>query len=105
MFKALCEALELPLRGKPFSEPCFWKMNMVPMKTRRFMQLSLYGSPGQTTITNRRVSKFCVGWRSQSANIFDLESISLGKPRNIVPWPECQPEFQVNCQNRNESKS
>ena len=25
MFKPLCEAPELPLRGKPFSEPCFWK--------------------------------------------------------------------------------
>ena len=41
----------------------------------------------------RRGSKFCVDWRYQCPHIFDLNSNSLGKPGNMVPWPEHQPEF------------
>ena len=54
-------------------------------------QLFKYGSPGQTTMTMSRVSKFCARGRSQSPNIFDLESIYRGKLGIIEPWPECQP--------------
>ena len=56
-------------------------------------QFSLYGSPGQTTITMSRVSKFCARGRSQSINIFDLESHYMEKHGNIEPWPECPPEL------------
>ena len=54
-------------------------------------QVSLYGSPGQTTMTMSRVSKFCARGRSQSINIFHLDSTYLGILGVIEPWPECQP--------------
>ena len=98
------------LRGGRFAGIYFQNLvleevNMLPMNICVSEQLSLYGSRGRTTITMSRASKLCARGRSQSQNMFYMESTSLGKPRNVVPWSECQPEFPVNCQHRNESKS
>ena len=51
------------------------------------------GSPGQTTMLMRRAAKFWVEPRSPFSEIFYQESKTIGKPPNIVSWPECQPEF------------
>ena len=45
--------------GIHFQNLVLENMNMLPMKIYVSEQLSLYGSPGQTTITMSRVSKFC----------------------------------------------
>ena len=45
---------------------------------------------------SRHGSKFCVDWRYQCSDIFDLRSTSLGKPGHIILWPDCQPEFPGN---------
>ena len=79
--------------GIHFQNLVLEKMNMLPMKICVSEQLSLYGSPGQTTITMSRVSKFCARGRSQSINIFHLESNYIETPGNIEPWPECPPEL------------
>ena len=41
----------------------------------------------------RRASKFCAKPRSPFSEISHQESKTIGKPSNIVSWPECQPEF------------
>ena len=51
------------------------------------------GSPGQTTMLMRRAAKFCVEPRSPFSEIFHQESKNIGKPLNIVSWPECRTEF------------
>ena len=51
------------------------------------------GSPGQTTMLTRRASKFCEEPRSPFSNISHQDPETIGKPPNIVPWPECRPEF------------
>ena len=51
------------------------------------------GSPGQTTMLTRRAAKFCVKPRSPFSEISNHEPKTIGKPPNIVSWPECQPEF------------
>ena len=49
------------------------------------------GSPGQTTMLTRRAAKFCVEPRSPFSEISHQKSKTIGKPSNIVSWPECQP--------------
>ena len=51
------------------------------------------GSPANLTITARTASKFCARSRSQSQNIFDLDSISWVISGSWEPWPECHWEF------------
>ena len=51
------------------------------------------GSPGQTTMLMRFVSKFCVEPRSPFSNISHQDPKTIWKTPNIVSWPECQPEF------------
>ena len=41
----------------------------------------------------RRASKFCAKPRSPFSEIYHQESKTIGKPQNIVSWPECRPEF------------
>ena len=79
--------------GIHFQNLVLEKMNMLPVKICVSEQLSLYGSPGQATITMSHASKFCAKGRSQSIHIFHLESNYLEKTGNIEPWPECPPEF------------
>ena len=59
-------------------------MNMVILEIRPKHTSFENGSPGQTTMLIRFVSKFCVEPRSPFSNISHYD---------IVPWPECQPEF------------
>ena len=49
------------------------------------------GSPGQTTMLTRRAAKFCAEPRSPFSEIFHYKSKTIGKPSNIVSWPECRP--------------
>ena len=51
------------------------------------------GSPEQTTMLMRRAAKFWVEPRPPFSESFHQESKNIGKPLNIVSWPECQPEF------------
>ena len=75
----------------------FWNFGTYPLsKSVYFLILNNFsknGSPGQTTMLMRRAAKFCVEPRSPFSEIFHQESKTLGKPLNIVSWPECQPEF------------
>ena len=41
----------------------------------------------------RRAAKFCVEPRSPFSEISHQDPQTIGKPLNIVSWPECQPEF------------
>ena len=79
--------------GIDFQNLVLEQMNMLPMNICVSEQCSLYGSPGQTTITMSRVSKLCARGRSQSINIFHLESNYIEGSGNIEPWPECPPEL------------
>ena len=76
----------------------FWNFKTSPFsKSVCFLILNNFfknGSPGQTTMLMRRAAKFCVEPRSPFSEISHQESKTLGKPPNIVSWPECQPEFQ-----------
>ena len=58
-----------------------------------FSEFSQNGSPGQTTMPTRSASKFCVEPQSPFSGISHKESKTIGKPSNIVFWPECRPEF------------
>ena len=84
--------------GLFFLENChFWNFGTSPFsKSVYFLILNNFfknGSPGQTTMLMRRAAKFCVEPRSPFSEIFHQESKTIGKPPNIVSWPECQPEF------------
>ena len=68
-------------------------------------------SPGQTTLPIRFVSKFCAEPRSQCLKSFHQDSFPSGKTPNIVPWPECRPEFssaseiEIETESKPQSKS
>ena len=51
------------------------------------------GSPGQTTLPIRFVSKFCAEPQSQCLKRLHQDSFPSGKTPKIVPWTECRPEF------------
>ena len=70
-----------------------------------WVTFSKIGSPGQTTLPIRFVSKFCAEPRSQCLKTFHQDSFPSGKTSNIVPWPECRPEFSSACQIEIESES
>ena len=75
----------------------FWNFGTYPFsKSVYFLILNNVSqnvSPGQTTMLMRRAAKFCVEPRSPFSEISHQESKTIGKPPNIVSWPECQPEF------------
>ena len=54
---------------------------------------SKYGSPGKTTMTVRRASKFCARRRVQIPDMFYLDPIHRAIPGMKEPWPECQSVF------------
>ena len=58
-----------------------------------FGDISKNGSWGQTTMLPGFVSKFCVEPRSPFSNISHHDPKTMWETSNIVPWPECQPEF------------
>ena len=64
----------------------FWKFGTCPVwKSVHFLifgDFSKNGSPGQTTVLTRFVSKFCVEPRSQSPNMSHLESKCVWKTPN-----------------------
>ena len=75
----------------------FWNFKTSPFsKSVYFLILNDFfknGSPGQTTMLTRRAAKFCAKPRSPFPEISHQESKTIGKPPNIVSWPECRPEF------------
>ena len=68
----------------------------VHLKSEHFLKLGHFsreGSPGQTTMLTRRVSKFWVKPRFPFSEISPHDPKTLGKRLIIVSWPERRPEF------------
>ena len=57
------------------------------------LSFSENGLQGQTSMLSRRAAKFRVEARSPFSNISHHNPTTLGKPPNIISWPESQPEF------------
>ena len=72
----------------------FWIFWTCPFsKSVHFLKFGHFfreGSPGQTTMLTRRVSKFWVKPRSPFSDISHHDPETIGKPPSIVSWPECQ---------------
>ena len=75
----------------------FWNFGTYPFsKSVYFLILNYFsknGSPGQTTVLMRRAAKFCVKPRSPFSEISHQDPKTIGKPPNIISWPECRSEF------------
>jgi len=66
---------------------CLESKSMYFLKFEHFLK---NGFPGQTTMLTRRASEFWVKSRSRFSEISHHDPKTIGKPRSIVSWPECQ---------------
>ena len=78
--------------GNLFLEKITWQF----WKSVENKQFSQNGSPGQTTMLTRFVSKFWVGPPCQCPNISYLDPRSIWKAPTIAPQPKCRPESPDN---------